>query len=61
LTVNAKGGSADPAAILCILRQHDVDVLAVQELTPPMVARLTAAGLTQVLRFSHLDPRPGSR
>ena len=60
-TVNARGGAADPAAILRILRQHDVDVLAVQELTPPMVARLTAAGLTQVLPFSHLDPRPGSR
>jgi len=60
-TVNAKGGAADPAAILRILRQHNVDVLAIQELTPPMVARLTAAGLTHVLPFSHLDPRPGSR
>ena len=59
-TVNAKGGAADPTAILRILRQHDVDLLAVQELTPPMVSRLTAAGLTQVLPFSHLDPRPGS-
>ena len=59
-TVNAKGGAADPAAILRILQQHSVDVLAVQELTPHMVVRLTAAGLTQVLPFSHLDPRPGS-
>jgi endonuclease/exonuclease/phosphatase family metal-dependent hydrolase len=61
LTVNAKDGRADPAALLRILRQHDVDLLAVQELTPPMVSRLTAARLTQVLPFSHLDPRPGSR
>lgn len=60
-TVNAKGGAVGPAALLRILRQHDVDVLAVQELTPPMASRLTAAGLTQVLPFSHLDPRPGSR
>ena len=59
--MNARGGAADPAAIVRILRQHDVDVLAVQELTPPMVARLTAAGLTQLLPFSHLDPWPGSR
>jgi endonuclease/exonuclease/phosphatase family metal-dependent hydrolase len=59
-TVNAKGGAADPAAILRILRKHDVDVLAVQELTPPMVTRLAAAGLTQLLPFSHLDPRPGA-
>ena len=60
-TVNARHGAADPAAILRILRQHDVDVLAVQELTPSLVDRLTAAGLRDVLPFSHLDPRPGSR
>jgi endonuclease/exonuclease/phosphatase (EEP) superfamily protein YafD len=59
-TVNAKGGAADPAVILRILRQHDVDVLAVQELTSRMVTWLAAAGLTQVLPFSHLDPRPGA-
>ena len=66
-TVNAKGGAADPAALLRMLQQHDLDVLAVQELTPPMVSRLTAAGLRQVLPFSYLDPRtphpsrPGAR
>ena len=59
-TVNAKGGAADPAAILRVLRQHEVDALAVQELTAPMVTRLAAAGLTQVLPFSHLDLRPGA-
>ena len=37
-----------------------MDVLAVQELTPHMVGRLAAAGLAQLLPFSHLDPRPGS-
>jgi endonuclease/exonuclease/phosphatase (EEP) superfamily protein YafD len=60
LNVNAQGGAADPAAILGILQSHDVDVLAVQELTPHMVSRLEAAGLAQLLPFSHLDPRPGS-
>lgn len=60
-TLNAKGGAADPAALLRRLQQHDVDVLAVQELTPAMVSRLAAAGLTRLLPFSHLDPRPGSR
>ena len=59
LTVNAQGGAADPAALLRILRRHNVDVLAVQELTPQMVGRLAAAGLAQLLPFSHLDPRPG--
>lgn len=61
LTVNAQGGAADPAALLRTVRQHDVDVLAVQELTPQMVSRLAAAGLAQWLPFSHADPRPGSR
>ena len=59
-TVNAQGGAADPAAILRVLQSHNVDVLAVQELTPHMVSRLAAAGLEQLLPFSHLDPRPGS-
>ena len=59
LTVNAQGGAADPAALLRTLRTHNVDVLAVQELTPHMVSRLAAAGLAQLLPFSHLDPRPG--
>jgi hypothetical protein len=59
-TVNARGGAADPAAILRILRELDVDVLAVQELTPSLVSRLAAAGLTELLPFSHLDPRPGA-
>ena len=61
LTVNAQGGAADPAALLRAVRRHDVDVLAVQELTSQMVSRLAAAGLAQWLPFSHLDPRPGSR
>ena len=60
LTVNAQGGAADPAALLGTVRAHSVDVLAVQELTPQMVRRLAAAGLAQLLPFSHLDPRPGS-
>jgi len=60
LTVNAQGGAADPAVLLRVLQEHSVDVLMVQELTPHMVARLAAAGLAQLLPFSHLDPRPGS-
>jgi endonuclease/exonuclease/phosphatase (EEP) superfamily protein YafD len=60
LTVNALGGAADPAAILRIVQQHDVDVLAVQELTPQLVSRLAAAGLAHLLPFSQLEPRPGS-
>ena len=60
LTLNVEGGSADPAAVLRSLRRHQVDVLAVQELTPGTVRRLAEAGLADLLPFCHLDPRPGS-
>lgn len=60
-SVNARGGAADPAALLRIVQQHGVDVLAVEELTSSMVSRLAEAGLTDLLPFSHLDPRPGGR
>ncbi len=39
LTLNSRGGSADPAAVLAVLRQHAVDVLAVQELTSLLQTR----------------------
>ena len=58
LTLNSRGGSADPAALLAVLRRHAVDVLAVQELTWGMVRRLDDAGLADLLPHAHLDPRP---
>jgi endonuclease/exonuclease/phosphatase (EEP) superfamily protein YafD len=58
LTLNSRGGSADVAALLAVLRQHAVDVLAVQELTWDLVRRLGEAGLGGLLPHSHLDPRP---
>jgi hypothetical protein len=42
------------------VRQHAVDVLAVQELTWGLVERLAEAGLGDVLPHTHLDPRPDS-
>jgi len=60
LSVNARGGAADPAALLQIVRRHEVDVLAVQELTPNLASQLTADRLAGVLPFAELDPRPGS-
>jgi endonuclease/exonuclease/phosphatase family metal-dependent hydrolase len=60
LSVNARGGVADPATLLQIVRRHEVDVLAVQELTPDLASRLTADRLAGVLPFAELDPRPGS-
>ena len=60
LTLNSRGGSADPAAVLAVLRQHAVDVLAVQELTWDLVHRLGEAGLGGLLPHTHLDPQPDS-
>jgi endonuclease/exonuclease/phosphatase (EEP) superfamily protein YafD len=61
LTLNVKKGSADPAVIVSELKRHQVGVLAVQELTPEFVHRLEDAGVTRLLPFCHLDPRPSSR
>ncbi len=60
LTLNSRGGSADPGALLAALRQHAVDVLAIQELTWDLVHRLDEAGLGGLLPHIHLDPRPDS-
>ena len=59
LTLNVLRGSADPAAVVRAIEQHRVDVLVVQELTRDIVHRLTDAGLDTLLRYGHLDPRPG--
>jgi len=59
LNLNVLGGSADPAAVVRVVEQHQVDVLVVQELTPGMVHRLADAGLDTPLPYRHLDPRPG--
>jgi endonuclease/exonuclease/phosphatase (EEP) superfamily protein YafD len=60
LTVNLKGGRADPGAVLHTLRQYQVDILAVQEMTADWLLAMQQAGVTEVLPFGHLDPRPGS-
>jgi endonuclease/exonuclease/phosphatase (EEP) superfamily protein YafD len=60
LSVNARGGVADAAALLRTVRRHDVDVLAIQELTADLAGRLATAGLYGILPFAELDPRSGS-
>ena len=58
LTLNSRGGSAETAALLAALREHAVDVLAVQELTWDMVRRLDDAGLAPA---AAQPPRPAAR
>ena len=59
LTLNVLGGSADPAAVVRAVEQHQVDLLVMQELTPGMAHRLADAGLDTLLPHRHLGPRPG--
>ncbi len=53
-TVNLLLGRADPAGVLDLVRAHDLDVLAVEELTPRAEERLRAAGIGDLLPHSHV-------
>jgi endonuclease/exonuclease/phosphatase family metal-dependent hydrolase len=58
LTLNVEGGKASAGSVVRCLREHRVDVLAVQELTPGMARQLAEAGLSGLLPFSEVDARP---
>ena len=60
LTINVFIGQADPAAIVALVRDHDVAVLAVQEFTPRERAGLTAAGLDVLLPHQALADEVGT-
>jgi endonuclease/exonuclease/phosphatase family metal-dependent hydrolase len=51
MTANLLFGTADPAAVVELVRDHDVAVLAVQELTPAAREALRAAGLDTLLPY----------
>jgi endonuclease/exonuclease/phosphatase family metal-dependent hydrolase len=60
-TVSLRKGHARPDSVLDLVRRHDVDVLAVQELTPRAAAALCAAGIGRLLPTAHVIPaRPGA-
>jgi endonuclease/exonuclease/phosphatase (EEP) superfamily protein YafD len=56
LTANLAEGQADPAAIVALVREHRVDVLAVSELTGHELAALTDAGITKLLPYVVANP-----
>jgi endonuclease/exonuclease/phosphatase family metal-dependent hydrolase len=60
LSLNAKGGRADAQAVEAAVREHEVDVLAVQELTPELVRRLDRTDIGELLPYRQVDPRFGS-
>ncbi len=49
MTANLYVGAADPAAVVRLVRERDVDVLSLQELTPQALRRLDAAGLRRTM------------
>ena len=60
-TVSLRQGLVRPGPVLDLVRRHDVDVLAVQELTPRAEAALRAAGIAELLPAAHVVPaRRGS-
>ncbi|GAB2625221.1 endonuclease [Paractinoplanes abujensis] len=60
MTVNMFIGAADPAAVVRLVREHDVSVLAVQEFTPESAAGLSAAGLDELLPHHALADEIGT-
>lgn len=56
MSANLLYGGADPAAIVQLVRDRKVDVLATQELTPEEVQRLKDAGLDALLPYHSLAP-----
>jgi endonuclease/exonuclease/phosphatase (EEP) superfamily protein YafD len=59
MTINMYIGAADPSAIVKLVKEHDVDVLAVQEFTPPAKQALSDAGLGSILPYSALADQWG--
>ena len=60
-TVSLRLGLVPAEPVVDLVTRHDVDVLAVQELTPDAQRRLAAAGLQDALPHAHVIPaRPGS-
>lgn len=60
MTINMFVGQADPAAVVKLVREHDVAVLAVQEFTPAAADGLAAAGLGEVLPYRALADEVGT-
>jgi endonuclease/exonuclease/phosphatase (EEP) superfamily protein YafD len=60
LTANLNEGHADPAALVALVRERHVDVLALAELTEPELARLTRAGLKDQFPYAVTNPSPTS-
>ncbi|MFI6760710.1 endonuclease/exonuclease/phosphatase family protein [Micromonospora sp. NPDC050417] len=61
LTANLLFGTADATALIALVRDERVDVLAVQEFTPDIAARLDQLGLDDLLPHQQLGAEIGAR
>ncbi|WP_199439809.1 endonuclease/exonuclease/phosphatase family protein [Umezawaea beigongshangensis] len=59
-TLNLHAGRADPAAVVALVREQRLDVLAVQEATAGAVRALGEAGLSRLLPHQELHPEADS-
>ena len=60
MTSNLMLGGADADAVVKLVREHDVDVLALQEFTPDAKDALAKAGLDELLPYASLADEPGA-
>jgi endonuclease/exonuclease/phosphatase (EEP) superfamily protein YafD len=60
LSINANLGRASAPAVVALVRRERVDILSIQELTPPMAAALRAAKVSAQLPHSVVRVRPGA-
>lgn len=60
LTANLLAGAADPDAVLRLVREHRVDVLALQEFTPQAQQQLHRQGLPALLPYRQATPEAGT-
>lgn len=59
VNLNMRYGHADADAVVALVRDREVDVLALEELTPDAVDALKAAGLLAVMPYELVEPREG--
>lgn len=59
MAVNLYLGQADARALVNLVRENQVDVLTLPELTPTEVSALDDAGLAEVLPYRMFEDRPG--
>ncbi len=58
MSLNLYNGLADAREVMRLVREHDVDVLSLLELTPEALAALDAAGARTLLPARVVQPRP---